>query len=181
VVLIGAPKAHGWDHQLHNELGVNLTYERRWRLGRMQLVNEPFKLRFDLVPMAGFTVGNVNTYAAAGGIVRIGQDLGNDFGPPRIRPSLPGSESIEPEDNFGWYLFAGANGEAVLRNITLDGNTFRHSPSVDKKPLVGDLTAGLALFFGRSRLSYTYVVRSKEFDGQKHFDQYGAITFTPRF
>jgi hypothetical protein len=179
--LIGAPKAHGWDSQLHNEPGVNLTYERRWRLGRMKLFDEPIKLRFDMVPMAGFTVGNVNTYAAVGGLVRLGENLGNDFGPPRIRPSLPGSESIDLESGFGWYVFAGVNGEAVLRNITLDGNTFRHSPSVDKKPFVGDLTAGLTLFIGSSRLSYTYVLRSKEFDGQKGLDQYGAVTFTQRF
>jgi hypothetical protein len=179
--LIGSPASNGWSHQLHNEPGVNLTYERRWRLGRMQLINEPFKLRFDMVPMAGFTVGNVNTYAAAGGMIRIGENLGNDFGPPRIRPSLPGSESIELESNFGWYVFAGINGEAVLRNITLDGNTFRDSPSVDKKPLVGDVTAGLALFIGNSRLAYTYVLRTKEFDGQKHADRYGAITFTHKF
>ncbi|MEO8559378.1 MAG: lipid A deacylase LpxR family protein, partial [Rhodospirillales bacterium] len=174
--LIGSPKSRGWDHQLHNELGVNLTYERRWRLGRLKLIDAPIKLRFDMVPTVGFSVGNVNTYAAAGGIFRLGENLGNDFGPPRIRPSLPGSESIDPESGFGWYVFAGANGEAVLRNITLDGN--RHSPNVDKKLFVGDLTAGLAIFIGGSRLSYTYVVRSKEFDGQKGVDQYGAITFT---
>ncbi len=178
---IGDDESRGWSHQLHNEPGVNLTFERRWRVGRLRLIDQPFKLRFDTVPMVGFTVGNVNTYAAAGGIVRIGENLGNDFGPPRIRPSLPGSESIDPESNFGWYLFAGADGEAVLRNITLDGNTFRDSAHVDKKPFVGNLTAGLAFFVGGSRLAYTYVLRSKEFDGQKGFDQYGALTFTQRF
>jgi hypothetical protein len=178
---IGDDESLGWSHQLHNEPGINLTFERRWRVGRLRLFDEPFKLRFDTVPMVGFTLGNVNTYASAGGIVRIGENLGNDFGPPRIRPSLPGSESIDPESNFGWYLFAGADGEAVLRNITLDGNTFRDSPSVDKKPFVGNLTAGLAVFVGNSRLAYTYVIRTKEFYGQKGRDQYGALTFTQRF
>lgn len=179
--LIGDDQSNGWRHQIHNEPGFNLTFERRWRVGRYKLINHPLKLRFDMVPVAGFTLGNVNTYATAGGIVRIGENLANDFGPPRIRPSLPGSESIDPESEFGWYLFAGASGEAVLRNITLDGNTFRNSASVDKKPFVGNLTAGLALFVGRSRLTYTYVLRSKEFDGQKGFDQYGALTFTQQF
>ncbi len=180
-VFIGDEQSRGWSHQLKNEPGVNLTFERRWRVGRLKLIDSPLKLRFDAVPMIGFTVGNVNTYAAVGGIVRIGMNLGNDFGPPRIRPSLPGSDSIDPEGNFGWYVFAGAEGQGVLRNITLDGNTFRNSPSVDKKPFVGDLTAGLAIFVGGSRLAYTYVIRSKEFSGQKGIDQYGALTFTQRF
>ncbi len=180
-VLIGDDKSNGWNYQIKNEPGVNLTFERRWRVGRFKLIDDPIKLRVDIVPSVGFTVGNINTYAATGGLVRIGENLGNDFGPPRIRPSLPGSESIDPESGFGWYLFAGLNGEAVLRNITLDGNTFRDSRSVNKKPFVGDLTAGFAVFVGSSRLAYTYVVRTKEFDGQNKIDQYGALTFTKQF
>lgn len=178
--LIGADQSNGWGNQLHNEPGLNLTFERKWRIGRVKLLEEP-KLRFDAVPMLGFSLGNVNTYAAAGGIVRIGQDLGNDFGPPRIRPSLPGSESFDLEDSFGWYLFLGIEGQAVLRNITLDGNTFRDSHSVDKNPFVADFSAGAAIFFHRTRLAYTHVLRTKEFQGQKGWDQFGAITLSVGF
>ncbi|MGE3907168.1 MAG: lipid A deacylase LpxR family protein, partial [Reyranellaceae bacterium] len=103
--VIGVEQSKGWDNQLKNELGVNLTFERKWRIGRTNLMDDPIKLRVDMIPMVGLSLGNVNTYAAAGGIVRIGQDLGNDFGPPRIRPSLPGSETFDLEDPFGWYLF----------------------------------------------------------------------------
>ena len=140
--LINAPKSQGWDNQIHNEPGVNLTFERKWRIGRAVLLDEPVKLRSDIVPMVGLSLGNVNTYAAAGAIIRLGQDLGNDFGPPRIRPSLPGSETFDLEDPFGWYIFVGVEGSAVARNIALDGNTFRDSPSVDKNIFVADFMAG---------------------------------------
>jgi len=179
--LINAPKSQGWDNQLHNEPGINLTFERKWRIGRARLFDEPLKLRSDVIPMVGLSLGNVNTYAAAGAVVRIGQDLGNDFGPPRIRPSLPGSETFDLEDPFGWYLFAGVEGSAVARNIALDGNTFRDSHSVDKNIFVADFMAGAAIFLGRTRLAYTHVVRTKEYKGQKGWDQYGALTFSVGF
>lgn len=179
--LINAPKSQGWDNQLHNEPGINLTFERKWRVGRTKLLDDPIKLRADIVPMVGMSLGNVNTYAATGAIVRIGQDLGNDFGPPRIRPSLPGSETFDLEDPFGWYIFAGVEGSAVARNIALDGNTFRDSHSVDKNIFVADFMAGAAVFMGRTRLAYTHVLRTKEYKGQKGMDQYGALTFSVGF
>lgn len=179
--LINADQNRGWDNQLHNEPGVNLTFERKWRIGRAQLLNEGIKLRSDVIPMVGLSLGNVNTYAAAGAIVRLGQDLGNDFGPPRIRPSLPGSEAFDLEDPFGWYIFAGVEGSAVARNIALDGNTFRDSHSVDKNIFVADFMAGAAVFLGRTRLAYTHVLRTKEYKGQKGMDQYGALTFSVGF
>lgn len=67
-------------------------------------------------------------------MLRLGQRLPLDYGPPRIQPSLPGSGFfVPPQDRFGWYLFAGVEGRAVARNIFLDGNTFRDSRSVDKE------------------------------------------------
>jgi lipid A 3-O-deacylase len=179
--LINAPESQGWDNQLRNEPGINLTFERKWRIGRAVLFDEPIKLRSDVVPMVGLSLGNVNTYAAAGAIVRLGQDLGNDFGPPRIRPSLPGSETFDLEDPFAWYIFAGFEGSAVARNIALDGNTFRDSHSVDKNIFVADLMAGAAVFMGRTRLAYTHVLRTKEYKGQKGMDHYGALTFSVGF
>jgi len=86
----------------------------------------------DVLPHFGGALGNVFTYGAAGVTLRIGSGLEDDFGPPRIRPSLPGSAYFLPGKGFNWYLFAGLEGRAVLYNIFLDGNTFTDSHSVDK-------------------------------------------------
>lgn len=171
----------GWDNQLRDEPALMLTYERKWRRwARFDLLG----LDGDLTPHAGASLGNVLTQAAGGLTVRLGNDLAKtyDYGPPRIRPSLPGSDFfVSRGDGIGWYLFAGIEGRGVLRNIFLDGNTFRDSHSVDKKNFVGDIQAGIAFIVGPTRLSYTHTWRSKEFDTQNDSDQFGAISLSIAF
>ncbi len=176
--LIGANGAHGWSHQIKNEPGLAVVFERKWR----QIFEMPVGgLGVDAIPHISGSVGNVFTYGGAGLMVRFGEDLTSDFGPPRIRPALPGSQSFRPRDAFGWYLFAGAEGRYVVRDIFLDGNTFTDSHSVDKKPLVADFQMGLALLFERVRLSYTQVIRTREFEGQARPDMFGSISLSARF
>ncbi|MDH5747990.1 MAG: lipid A deacylase LpxR family protein [Rhodospirillales bacterium] len=175
---IGATRPEGWSHQLKTEPGVVLFYERKWR-NRHEIT--PRGLGIDLIPHAGFALGNVFTYGAAGVTMRFGDDLPNDYGPPRIRPSLPGSGYFIPDDRFGWYLFAGVEGRAVGRNIFLDGNTFADSHSVDKRHWVGDLQFGAAVTLGRVRLAYTHVIRTEEFVSQENPDQFGSFSVSVRF
>lgn len=176
--LIGVDEAEGWNHQLHDEFGYALVYERKWR---NLLEHQGTGLGVDFTPYAGGSLGNVGTYLSLGGTVRVGQNLPNDFGAPRIRPSLPGSNFFLPRNNFGWYLFAGAGGRAVAHNIFLDGNSDGDSPGVDRKILVGDLQAGLVAQVGWARLAYTYVVRSREFDGQEEPDRFGSISLSIKY
>ncbi len=83
--------------------------------------------------------------------------------------------------DFGWYLFAGVEGRAIAHNIFLDGNTFRDSRSVDKKPLVGDLQFGLVLDWSDIRFSYTHILRTREFRTQEKFDGFGALSVSIKF
>lgn len=136
---------------------------------------------FDATPHAGGALDNVFTYANAGLMLRFGRRLPLDYGPPRIQPNLPGSGFFVPQDGFGWYLFAGMEGRAVARNIFLDGNTFRDSRSVDKELLVGDLQCGIALTWRNVRLSYTHVLRTREFETQDEADEFGAFSLSVRF
>ncbi|WP_429913148.1 lipid A deacylase LpxR family protein [Govanella unica] len=176
----------GWEHQLGNEPGLVLTYERVWQYKRKARLIPGLETEF--APAIGAAVGNIYTHAAAGARIRIGANLPDDYGPPRIRPSLPGSDYFTPKNHkFGFYAFAGVEGRAVARNIFLDGNTFRHSHSVHKKPFVADLQLGLALIgpdrglLPPFRLSYTHILRSKEFDGQQSTDQFGSINLSFNF
>jgi len=176
--VMGADKPQGWDNQLHNEPGIILTVERKWR----NLYEfSPFGVGVDATPYVGMDLGNINTNASVGTTFRLGYDLPADYGPPRIRPSLPGSDFFIPSKQLGGYLFAGAEGRAVGRNIFLDGNTFEDSVSVDKKYFVGSLQAGIAVTYGATRVSYTQVFMTKEFDQQRHPQQFGALTLSHRF
>ena len=173
--LLGLDVPQGWDNQLDNEPGAVLYYEQARRFDKRNVL---FGLEFDVIPHFGGSLGNVLTHAAAGFTVRVGSALVEDFGPPRIRPSLPGSGYFHPGRGFNWYLFAGVEGRAVLRNIFLDGNTFSESHSVDKKLFVGDLQSGLAVQLGRFRLTYTQIFRTKEFEGQDRSDIFGSLSLS---
>ena len=179
---IGVDDAFGWDHQLHNEPGLMLTYERKYRFATPPADNG---FGADFIPEAGVTAGNVMTYAQIGGMVRIGRNLQADYGPARMRPNLSGTTYFTNKDmvgKFGFYLFAGAQGRAVARNIFLDGNTFRDSRDIDSEALVADLTGGISFFWGDDvKLDVAALRRTKEFEGQdKPFD-YAGINLTIGF
>jgi hypothetical protein len=175
--VIGDNKALGWHYQLRDEPIANIYYERSWKLIPPKSL---FGVFFDLEPHAGLAAGNAYDYVNAGAMARVGINLPDDFGPPRLEPSLPGSAFFEPNGALSAYIFAGVDGRAVGRNIFLDGNTFENSPSVDKKILVGDLQMGAALQLGGARLSFTHVFRTKEFDTQRSADQFGSVDLTFR-
>lgn len=168
----------GWDNQLENEPGVMILFERQQRFAKMKT---PFGVEAELLPSFGFALGNVMTYGSLGATVRIGGDLDVDYGPPRIRPSLPTGGFLRRSDGFNWYLFAAVGGRAVARNIFLDGNSFSDSHSVDKKLLVGDLQAGAALQYDGWRLAYTHILRTREFDGQDTPDRFGSLSLSYQF
>jgi hypothetical protein len=179
--MIDSPDPKGWDNQIHNEPIVNLAYERKYR---SWFEGDVLGLEYDATPHAGFMLGNAYTNAELGTMFRLGFDLPGDYGPPRIRPSLPGSDFFVPDTRgfpVSGYLFAGAAGRWVLRDITLDGNTFRDSNSIDKEPLVGDLQIGFAVIVGQARFTYTHVYRTAEFEGQDKGDQFGSLSMSVRF
>lgn len=176
--LIGVKEARGWDNQIKDEPAILLSYERKVHAWRTVQVGG---FGADFTPHFGVQLGNVMTSAAAGGTFRLGFDLPEDYGPPRIRPGLTGSSYFVPGGAAGWYLFAGVEGRYVARNIFLDGNTFRDSASVDKLPVVGDVQAGLAVTVGDVRIAYTHVLRSREFRQQNDPDSFGSLSLSMRF
>lgn len=171
---VGSDRPMGWDTQLKNELGVVATWQRSWRgIAKAKVLGN----ELDLGAHLGGAVGNVFTYANTGLMVRFGPNLPNDYGPSRIQPGLPGSADFAPARDFRWYAFAGIEARAVARNIFLDGNSFRDSRSVDRRNLVGDVQFGVVLDWEDVRVSYTHVIRSKEFHGQDKKDVFGSLTF----
>lgn len=176
--LIGSPEAQGWVNQLRDEPTLSLTHERKWR----HLWKHPQSgLGFDVTPHVGGSIGTPATYLNLGATIRLGQGLARDYGPPRIRPSLPGAGFFLPQDGIGWYLYAGVDGRAIAHNIFLDGNTFQDSHGVDKKLWVGDAQMGLVLTFTSMQIAYTHVYRTREFEGQASPDHFGAVSLSARF
>ncbi|HEY4251564.1 MAG TPA: lipid A deacylase LpxR family protein [Roseomonas sp.] len=177
--LIGDSTSRGWNYQLKDEFVFGAVLDRTWRVPLTQFLG----VQTELLPSATLSAGTITTYAAAGAMLRIGQGLEADYGPPRIRPSLSGSAFFQPRTrDFGWYLFGGVEGRAVARDIFLDGNTWRDSRSVSHRPFVGDMQIGAAVMWNGVRISYTQVWRSEEFYGQRGgVQQFGSVNVTFRF
>lgn len=177
---IGEEPANGWQNELSNEWVVNVEYEKKW-LNRAWEPPGEWRLEMDAIPYFNAALGNLHSYAGLGGMVRFGQGLRRDIGPPRVRPSLPLTQ-FSTEDMAGsWYFFAGVEGRWVLHNIFLDGNTFTDSHQIDKRPFVGDLQAGFVWNHRDFKLGYTYIIRTKEFEGQDDHDVYGSLSFSLHF
>ncbi len=178
--LTGAEDPKGWSHQLNNEPGIILTYERKWRPKAHDF--GVFGLEGDFIPSAAASVGNIYTAANIAGLIRFGQGLEVDYGPPLIAPNISGVSFIDRVPaGYAWYIFGGVGGRFVARDIFLDGNTFSHSHSVDKKLLVGNAQAGVAIIVRGVRIAFTQVWLTKEFDGQKEPDAFGSASVSFRF
>jgi lipid A 3-O-deacylase len=178
--LLGQKTSTAWAFQLKNEPGVVLSYDHKWRFD----IPLGAGLSIDAIPEFGASVGNVFTYGEVGMMVRFGHNLNADYGPTRIRPALSGTtwfDRSQLDGAVGWYLFAGTQGRAVARNIFLDGNTFTTSPSVDKRTFVGDLSAGVSVFWlDFAKLDLVLTWRSEEFVGQRQPERFGGINLSFR-
>lgn len=181
--LQGIDRAKGWRNQLKNEPTFKLVYERRRRLFSGGL---PGNLEHDFISHGGAALGNVRTYINAGGEYRLGWDLPEDFGTSAVRPagdnSAPGGSDprIKRNDRLfhGLHGFVSLDGRAVLRDVFLDGNSWRDSHSVSKEPFVADIAVGFSVLAGRWKFSYAQVFRTREFKKQPHSHEYGSLTLS---
>ncbi len=177
-------KANGWDNQIKTEPGLNLIYDRKYRFYSRNDLGKQFG--FDSIVHAGVAAGNIFSHVSSGLEVRFGWNLPTDFGTALIRPAgdtnAPAGRD-DPRyksgiDGFSLHVFAATSGRYVLRDIFLDGNTFSDSHEIDKKNLVGDFVIGASMTYEGIKLSYSQVLRTKEFKGQENTQNFGSINLS---
>ena len=156
----------GWNNQLKNELGVNLRYVHKWRFAP----NPFYNIETAFMPFVEGDLGNVSIMATTGMSMRIGWNIPKDFGVTSL--ATGGDVGIPINDEYkemlkkAWSFslnFSGA-GSAVARNITLDGNTFQTSHSVEKKAFVGYIGLGFSLRYKSFMFEYIKNANSKQFE-----------------
>ena len=178
----GITKFKGWKHQLNNEPGLLLRVGRRWRYP-----GKPLKLgdglELDFISHWGGTVGNVLTAVDGGIAMRAGLLLPRDFGIPTIGAIMGPSTSVPYRggNRYSVYVFAAVDSRVVAHNIFLDGNTFSDSQRKAKKTVVSDWAVGLAAHINRVSIAYTFVRRSREFEGEERFHEFGSVRFAYAF
>ena len=177
-VIVGDQQSHGWGAQMPDEPAIQFNATRIWR---MRLVDVgPFEA--DVLPEAAIGLGTVRAYGEVGTRLRIGHGLARDFGPARITSGQSGGDAYLPDDKTGYYLFVGANGQAIARDAFLDGDLFRPSISVHRRSLLGQFEGGVALLWHGARISYTHTWQTDSFQGQKAgLFNFGSIAVSFRF
>ncbi|HSH94046.1 MAG TPA: lipid A deacylase LpxR family protein [Roseimicrobium sp.] len=171
----------GWRHQLSTEPGLQLKYQRQW----LYRVNAAENWALDFVPSVGASLGNVLTSGHLGSMVRLGYKLPEDFGPQNIDSLSVNSGGIEKDcDCNPWlsaYIFSAIEGRAVGWNVTLDGNLFTSSYDVPKNNFVGDFKFGGVVSIKNVDVSFSYILRSPEFKGEKEPSGFGVFAVRLKF
>ncbi|MEM1028669.1 MAG: lipid A-modifier LpxR family protein, partial [Planctomycetota bacterium] len=131
-----------------------------------------------LIPEVGLDVGNVYRRVNAGGTLRFGFNLPDDFGPARLTD--PGSATGQPVQGLSTYAFVKGIGRYVEWNTFIEGSNERNpSRSVSLEPWVGEIGGGFAVDWRRGNwtfsATYQQLYFSREFEEQTTDDGLGAI------
>ena len=158
--VISGVDPQGWDNQLKDEPLLEVTYEHKWKA---LILGEPGGFGIEIIPHYGAGIGNLSVFAGVGGQARLGWNLPNDFGVDMVRPGGFRGSSPEGGREWGVQIYAAADRKGVLRNLLLDGNTFRDSHKVEKEPFTSDFLLGLGLSLWRLSFNYEYVYWTRKF------------------
>jgi lipid A 3-O-deacylase len=172
---VGADRFLGWDHQLNDEPVFRVLHQRfqRWDI-------EPARRLGDLTVHYGGSIGNLTSFANAGAELRIGKSLPDNFG---TATTLAYGQDTAPtrwsaaRSGISIHGFVAVDARAVLHDITLDGNTWRDSASVERETLVAELTVGVALRWREWLATLGKVFRTKEYETQDREASFGTLTF----
>lgn len=195
---IGSDRFLGWDHQLKNEPALQMAMARKFKRYRGDGAITP-GFSADLIPAIGMRVGNIETAIGMAAEGRIGWNIPNDFGTYPIQPGAenrpPSAASIHSDSNkagrsafaprAGVHVFGTLETKYVAYDYSLDGNLFRSSHHVTRRPWVVQAAVGLSiqgLLDGRGyRLALMRVYRSREFEEQVSSHTYGSVALSVEF
>ncbi len=177
--IIGDP-VDGWQHQLHDEPGINLAYHHheRYLLSRQ-------KYESVFIPRVGVVLGNIRTELDIGALYRVGVHLPKDFGQNFVM--MPGLDSAIPAVNsdankekspYSYYLQLQSDLRLVGRDLLLEGNSDGNSLSVEPYPVVGRIGGGIGGSYGNHQLSLIYTAESKSFTEQEKIHGYATLLFS---
>lgn len=101
-----------------------------------------------------------------GGEVRVGQNF----------------DKRGEESSSSWYLFAGADGEALVWEPDEQGGVAAGDMALRDKVTVGDVQAGVSIQRGMGQLSFSYIRREVEYRernfGANETEDFAGISFT---
>lgn len=166
---IDEPRPNGWRHQVPGEptLGLEALTRTRW-LFWDSAPGRDGGLEFDSSWEADWRLGNGDTSAGGGLLLRLGADL------PRAEGLWTDGPWQDP--NGSGFAFLRVGGRGVLRDITLDGTLFSGGPSIEREPWLLDAEIGLVALWQGFAIGYSFFASTRQFEGQEDIPTYGRIT-----
>ena len=169
--------ARGWDNQLGNELGINLRYVHKWRFMPPEIIGTESAF----IPYVEADFGNISIQATAGIAMRFGWNIPKDYGVSTV--DTGGEDGIPIYDEFAamrkqrWSFSFNLSGavSGVVRDIFLDGNTFKESHSVEKEPFVGYLGFGFSARYANFMVEFIQMRNTRKFKLEEDTHGVGTI------
>jgi lipid A 3-O-deacylase len=156
----------GWHNQLAFEPGVVARLDRQ--VLALDGVTAGGVRWATVVPEGGVAVGNVLTGAQVGARAHLGYGVPHPWRP--LHSAAPPSLSL--------YALGAAREDYVAHDLFLDGNTFRESVHVDRRPLVWQYEVGGGLRWKRVGAEYRVTTRGREYETQVRRHQWSSISLT---
>lgn len=143
------PPVPGWRHQLPFEPGLIVTYGEQYLVFESEL---PHGMSFAIAPDWSASIGNVRTGTSVGARGRIG-----------LHPEAPWGDTTAR--SFDFYIVVGAHEDWVLRNIFLDGSTFRSSAHTAALPFTSSYDIGPATRLFGYTIELRLTTQTREYRG----------------
>lgn len=152
-----------WDKsQLANEFIFNPYYQ--WT-GRAYLFKTK-GISMDFLGTFDMALGNADTHFGTYGTLRLGHNLDNDFGMPKM--NLEQDYAPVHSDKFSIYIFAGGGAKVTLHNIFVQGNSKESNFGYNINLLRWEVSTGLVMSFYGVRMGYIWTYYTKDYIEQPY-------------
>jgi len=173
----------GWDNQIGDELGINLTYA--YKLRYTNETQGGFQSAY--IPYVELDLGNISTQATLGLFTRFGWNIAKDFGLATLdlggEAGIPvyDEQALSLEKDWSFSFNFTATGSAIAKDIFLDGNTFKDSHSIPKNNFVAYAGAGISLRYKSFNFDFMQMVNTHKADKEGDRKVVGTVIATWMF
>ncbi|PMG77948.1 hypothetical protein BCU84_09645 [Shewanella sp. 10N.286.51.B7] len=177
--IIDAKEPLGWDNQLSNEAVFRIQAQRLYQWAYTPISEN---VEFDSVLHGDASIGNLMSHAGAGLTFRIGNILNQSYA--YIAPAASRSNNgyiVKSADRLSWQFFVTFYGRYVLNDITIDGNTFKDSHSVELTHEQAMLNMGFMLNWKDWGLVFSTIRGTEQYNNQPSTANFAAVSISYRF
>ncbi|WP_022939821.1 lipid A deacylase LpxR family protein [Psychromonas hadalis] len=177
--IIDATTPEGWDNQINNELVFRVEAEH---IERFYIYSFSENISFDTSSYSELGVGNLRSDIGTGLTVRIGNMLDQSYASISANTSrLISGLSAHSNNTFYWQLFTSVYASYLFNDITLNGNTFSDSHSVELIHEQVIASMGVSALYHHWGFVFSVLRGNKQFEGQENVSKYGSFTISYQY